>query len=753
MLLFTQNKRQFTIDDISIAAGGQGSIHKILSPVASTAMVAKLYLKPQTALSVEKRILHMCVNNPFINAQQMVRDAFAWPIDALYNKNGEFVGFTMSLIQNSQPLWSLTVPKGFTDASWTKFNISDSNSYNTRLRVLYNASQALDVLDKSGQYRVIDLKPVNMMLKNNGHITIIDTDSFQIFQGNNVLYFAEAATEEYCPPEFHNGKVNFTKQFINPSWDYFAFGVTAYQILFCIHPFNATHSKFQTQPELIQNGLFVHGSKKNNLQIIPPPHKNFNILLSSSLQSIFMRCFEDGHINPSLRPDFGEWRDALLTEIHRVNNLQITAGSNQPQPRPYVKKNLRQGNTQPVIVSMANINNFAVSPGGVNQAILSWNVSNATSVSINGIYVNQNGAMQVPAVNATHLIEAVDNHGVKTSQTIQMTIPVVINQFIHQIQNGYIQLLWDVQGANTVTLNQVSIPASGCSNISLNTGIHTITATSSNGYILSKDTQINCVSVIKYFNFNLLRTSAELYWEVWNAVNIELNTKQVSSIGIKQISLNQNNYNIEVTDKFGNTVSSNQLMNVQAQVRQFDITQGQYTAHLEWDIWYVEHAYLDNEIIPLKGKKIIPLLNKTYTLQLSDFNGISSNAVQQVTAPVYVPLMPVISINSCAQLNNISVNISNLIAMLNLPELISTKPSKLVNTITQLTKVDKIQQTPFVLNKSVSPLNQSIVPLQKPVAKITLSNNKKNRIYPLIRFLSKVAALFCMLLAMIYKIQ
>lgn len=751
MLLFTQNKRQITIDDISIAAGGQGSIHKILSPVASTAMVAKLYLKSQTALSVEKRILHMCVNNPFVNAQQMVQDAFAWPIDALYNKNGEFVGFTMSLIQNSQPLWSLTVPKGFTDASWTKFNIVDSNSYNTRLRVLYNASQALDVLDKSGEYRVIDLKPVNMLLKNNGHITIIDTDSFQISQGNKVLYFAEAATEEYCPPEFHNGKVNFTKQFIDPSWDYFAFAVTAYQILFCIHPFNATHSKFQTQAELIQNGLFVHGSKKHNLQVIPPPHKNFNTLLSSSLQSIFMRCFEDGHINPSLRPDFGEWRDALLTEIHRLNNLQITAGGNQPQPRLHVKKNPRQVNTQPVVVSMANINNFTVSPGGVNQAILSWNVSNALSVNVNGISVNQNGTMQVSAVNATHLIEAVDSLGVKTSQTVQLNIPVIINQFTHQIQNGYIQLLWDVQGATTVTLNQVSVPASGCNNISLNTGIHTLIATSSNGYILSQDTHINCVSAIKDFDFNLFRTSAELYWEVFNAVNIELNTKQVSSKGKMPVTLKQNNYNIEVTDKFGNTINSNQLMNVGADVRQFDITQGQYTAHLNWDIWFVEQAQLDNVIIPLKGQKIIPLMNKTYSLQLSDFNGISSNAVQQLIAPDFVPLMPVIPINSCNQLNNTSVNFNNLTAILNLPELISTKPSKLDKAISQLTTVDKIQHTPFGLNKSVSPLNQSIIPLQKPVSKLTFSNNKKNRIYPLVRFLSKVAALFSLLLAIINK--
>lgn len=649
MILYTQNKKQITIDDNSFASGGQGNIHHVLSPVLSQPRVAKLYLTPHKASTVQQKIEYMCINNPLVNAQQMVQEAFAWPLEPLYEANGHFVGFSMNLIKDSQPLVKLTFPKGFNDLVWNKFNIVNPNSYNIRLRILYNVCQALDFLDQYGDYRIVDLKPVNMMLKNNGHAVIIDTDSFQISQGKNVLFFAEAATEEYCPPEFHKRKVDFNCNFVEPSWDYFSFAVTAYQLLFCIHPFTASHRLFQTQPELIQNGLFVHGHNKHQLQIIPPPHANFTLLSGKPLQDLFLRCFDYGNSNPNQRPNFSEWKYEILNEIHRVNNQNISAGINQPTPfrqpvnlpnpnlTTYVQPQAIQAQAhQPLAI----IQSFTISPGGTNFAILSWSVVNAQSVYVNGQAVSMTGSMQIHAISGTQQIEAIDVNGIKASQMLLFNMPVIITNFSHKICNGYIELNWDVQGAVAVDINHQSVASTGSINMPVNVSSYTLTATSSTGYNVRQDTHINSVAHINNFHYNLLRSSAELEWEVWNAVKIEINGVAVNSVDKKRISLKSKTYTIEAIDSFGNKTIITQVINVTSQVRRFEIIPGKYTAKAYWDLWYVQKANLEDEKIPLMGEMILPLLNRSFQLEISDFNGVISRIDYQLTAPDNVPLKP-----------------------------------------------------------------------------------------------------------------
>lgn len=721
MILYTQNKKQITVDDNPFASGGQGSIHHVLSPVYNQPLVVKLYLTPQKASVVQQRIEYMCNNNPLSNAQQMVQESFSWPLEPLYEANGTFVGFSMNLIKDSQPLVKLTLPKGFNDPVWNKFNITDPNSYNTRLRLLYNVCQALDVLDQYGQYRIIDLKPINMMLKNNGHTVIIDIDSFQISQGNNVLFFAEAATEEYCPPEFHQGKIDFNNDFVEPSWDYFAFAVTAYQLLFCIHPFQASHPSFQTQPELIQNGMFVHGRNKSQLHVIPAPHGNFTQFLGKPLQDLFIRCFDNGHTNPNQRPNFVEWSNEILKEIHRINNQNITAGTNQPtqrrqpknQPNPNLTPHVQQ-HPNPAPQSLASIQSFTVSPGGVNVATLTWSVTNAQSVYVNGHAVGMTGSMQIQAVSGSQQIEAIDVNGIKVSQTLLFNMPILIRNFSHKICNGYIELSWDVQGAITVDINNQNVAASGSFNIPLSIGTQTLTATSSTGYILSQDTHINCVAYINDFHYNLFRTSAELEWEVWNAVNIELNGVKVNALDKKKVSLKSNNYTIEAIDSFGNKTNNSQTINVSTQVRRFEIIPGKYTAKAYWDLWYVQYAHFENERISLKGEMILPLMNKTFNLEMFDFNGIVSNIDHKLTAPDNVTLMPVQElVEPNHDLSDIQKLTTQVVPIIN-PEKINELNSHLIDAISLNNSVIRLQipyskiKVPVFLNSVKNSFNKAV---------------------------------------------
>lgn len=429
MRLYTQNKRLVDIEEIPFAKGGQGGIHIINYPIISPLCVAKLYLSLKKAKEVEKRILYMINNNPFANAQQMIADSFAWPLDALFNDKNEFVGFTMRLISDSKPLWNMTISKGFKEKKWKKFNISKSDSYNKRLKVLYNACQALNVLDKSGVYRVVDLKPQNMMLTNNAHIKIIDCDSFQIAQNNNILFNAEAATDEYCPPEFHQGQVNFRNQFVCSNWDYFAFAVTAYQILFCIHPFNGSHPIFQTQGELIKNGLFVHGNRKNEFVKIPSPHINFDSLISVPIRDLFRKALDYGYNNPNSRPDFEQWRDVILAEIKKLNNVPTTAGKLQPT----LKQNKTKNNPRPkkinyrtsIPVFNAVVHQFKLQYGRYTAKV-SWDISMASTVYLNGKKVALKGTQVVPLLDKVYSLLILDNNGFSKNIQKKVKAPLEI---------------------------------------------------------------------------------------------------------------------------------------------------------------------------------------------------------------------------------------------------------------------------------------------------------------------------------------
>ena len=771
MILYTQNRRQITIEDSSFRSGGQGTIHHVLSSTYNQPMVVKLYLTPQKALAAQQRIEYMSKNNPFTNAQQKIQDAFVWPIDPLYDSNSNFVGFIMCLINDSYPLWHLTTSKGFTDSAWVKYNISDPNSYNTRLRILYNASQALDVLDQSNYYKVVDLKPDNIMLKNDGHLVIIDCDSFQIAQGKHVSFHAGAATEEYCPPEFHNGKIDFTNQAIESSWDYFSFGVTAYQILFCIHPFNATHFFFKTQVENIKHDFFANGRNKGSLQVIPPPHNNFNTLLSKPLQNLFMRCFDDGYSKPNARPNFTEWRDGFLNEIYRLKNLNISAGTNQPRPKPLTPTQVPnvtplQTVLQPQPQCTAVVNTFTITPGGINKAVLSWDVSQAVQAYVNGISVGLIGTMQIPAVDSSFQLDAIDVQGIKTTKFLNFKVPVEIKQFDYQVCNGHIQLIWDVNGANNITIDQNVVTSRGSLQIPLAIGPHTLVATDNTGYILAQNTYINTLVAINDFHINLNRTSAELEWEVWNASEIRINGVVVNNTKDKKsISLQSDIHAIGATDAFGNTVTSNQTLNVATQVRIFNILNGKFTSCIFWDLWYVQKARLNGEIISLlQGSKTIPFITKDYTLELTDFNGVITIHTQQLIAPNKIALQPVqpmddstLQLKDARGLSDLivrlynTVDLSDLIVSLEKPSAYHKEPVELQNVNVQLNHLSLQYKNTSLLNVHPVSMDQNISVMHEPVSmKSPVSRRDKpqsqNQISDL---LSKAAALIGFILSLI----
>lgn len=324
------------IDENPIAVGGQGTIHRILKP-SSGNNIAKIFKDYSKAKQSESKIRFMIKNNPTLKSDPKIKAAIIWPSEMLYDGQ-HFAGFIMPEVKNTIPLSDLTRPAPPLHVKhglgWKKFDVSNGNAHKIRLTLCYNIAQAIYELHRSKKYTIVDLKPDNIRITEQGLMSIIDLDSIQIKDSSKILYHAEVCTPEYAPPEHFQQQIVPRYEQIEESWDYFSFAVIAYHVLFTIHPFVGSHKKFTEIREFIEYGFFANGGKRGKFLVVPSLHDQFK-KVGRPIQDLFIQCFDDGHACPSCRPNIEEWRDTLLDEIQRHSSStggKLSTGPLNPPP-------------------------------------------------------------------------------------------------------------------------------------------------------------------------------------------------------------------------------------------------------------------------------------------------------------------------------------------------------------------------------------------------------------------------------------
>jgi TM2 domain-containing membrane protein YozV len=144
-------------------------------------------------------------------------------------------------------------------------------------------------------------------------VTLVDTDSFQVRDSKGIIHRCPVGVPEYTPPELQGTKLDTVDR--NIYHDGFGLGVIIFQLLMeGFHPFtgaprNPTLSIFgEIYLHCIKQGIFPYQS---NNQFAPPPNAPNFTSLHPEVQSLFLRCFVNGHLNPSSRPSAREWLDSL----------------------------------------------------------------------------------------------------------------------------------------------------------------------------------------------------------------------------------------------------------------------------------------------------------------------------------------------------------------------------------------------------------------------------------------------------------
>lgn len=325
MLLATSSNKTITLGNQLGSAGGEGSVYQIKQTQYKDHCV-KIFndniIKDNNKIQEKFNKLQFMINN---QPKEIEGDCFrlCYPTELVFNQ-GKFCGYIMPIsYKNSISLYDIK-PTNFKNKNIpnifkTKYDRTNLDGVINRAKLCTNIAIAIYQLHAINAV-IVDLKPTNLQITDNGKISIIDIDSIQVIDKKGILYKSPVATPEYCPPEFFSGALNPTEP-ITEYWDRFSCAVLFYEILFGIHPFSANfntpYDKYQTIQEKIHHGLFVFGKHKNYLiPLTNNPHQNFD-LIPDNIKKLFIRTFVDGHMYPSKRVSIIEFAQEFFDTLKK----------------------------------------------------------------------------------------------------------------------------------------------------------------------------------------------------------------------------------------------------------------------------------------------------------------------------------------------------------------------------------------------------------------------------------------------------
>lgn len=307
-IVYDSQGNRINLDPIG-KGGGEGSLYRNID---NGNECAKIYHDHRINNEIHEKIIAM-VNNPPDDPtfRSQKHHSIAWPISPLYadTAKSQFLGFTM-------PYFS---PDIFQE-SFKYFSYSDrigrfKGDFNWKYLIhsAFNVSSAVAALHKK-KHRIGDLRDSNIFVSPKALVTIIDCDSFQIYDNRHEkTYYCRVGTGEYLAPEIMER--DFKNENIDRYYsDLFALGIIIFKFLMGgFHPFASRGAKVADAPTTIDKilkGYFAYGYQDPDLE--PPKNAPFySMVIPPDIQTLFHRCFILGHKNVQERPTADEWFQAL----------------------------------------------------------------------------------------------------------------------------------------------------------------------------------------------------------------------------------------------------------------------------------------------------------------------------------------------------------------------------------------------------------------------------------------------------------
>ncbi|MCD8487692.1 MAG: hypothetical protein LRZ84_13415 [Desertifilum sp.] len=290
---------------LEIGAGGEA---RVFALPGDDRLVAKVYRKSKPLYT--RKLAIQLANPPDNPTAAQGHLSFAWPSDLLLaggtakGSKTQVAGFLMPRVTGMRPLIDFYNPK-------TRRTQCPLFNYLYLHRTARNLAAAVSALHARG-YAIGDVNESNILLTDTALVTLVDIDSIQVRDPDTgEVYRCPVGKAEFTPPELQGQ--SFATLDRAPEHDLFGLAVLIFQLLMeGTHPFAGVYKLPGDPPPMekrIAEGYFPYGRKRVPVTPMPvaPPFE----ILHPMLQELFIRCFEDGYLNPGVRPDARTWASAL----------------------------------------------------------------------------------------------------------------------------------------------------------------------------------------------------------------------------------------------------------------------------------------------------------------------------------------------------------------------------------------------------------------------------------------------------------
>jgi DNA-binding helix-hairpin-helix protein with protein kinase domain len=287
-----------------IGKGGEGEVYAI---DGTTDRAIKFYTvkdKVQREAKVRKMIAD-ALSDKF--------KLIAFPIALLRDSAGRFVGFTMTKVNGSNALHELYSP-GARKAAFPRAD------YRFLVRTAANIARAIGAAHAAGCV-IGDINHSGILVSDRATATLIDSDSFQIFDGARRLPCI-VGVPEYTAPELQGQRLDTIER--TPNHDAFGLAIVVFQLLFMgRHPFSGRPKISGDMPieKAIKEFRFAY-SQTRSVGMDAPPGVPTLSDFPSQMASAFETAFGPNGVQG--RPTAKQWI-ALLEELER--SLQSCAAN------------------------------------------------------------------------------------------------------------------------------------------------------------------------------------------------------------------------------------------------------------------------------------------------------------------------------------------------------------------------------------------------------------------------------------------
>ena len=305
VLLTRQSNNQPVSLTKQIADSGEGQVWE----TNLDGYLAKIYHDPTPARIAKLKV--MLANPPADPMLSHNHVSIAWVSDLLKDSNGKYVGFLMPEIKNSRQLSSVYNPRR------RKKVAPGFNWYYLHVTAL-NTAWIIQSIHAKG-YVLGDIKLENILVNDRAMTAVIDTDSFQVKDPQSKkVYRCTVGSEGFTPSELL-GK-DFRRVIQSQYQDRFRLGVLIHYLLFGYHPFSGQWTGVGESPEqteLIKQGYWYAAQ---NSPIRPSKTTIPLDVVHPELKKLFLKCFNEGHTKPHLRPSALDWHNALEVAVNQLTS-------------------------------------------------------------------------------------------------------------------------------------------------------------------------------------------------------------------------------------------------------------------------------------------------------------------------------------------------------------------------------------------------------------------------------------------------